>query len=67
MLKQRTPLDSGIGVAAMRAELDEQSVTSVSNQFWEQMLAIKLEPIPMAEIFCIGTRHLLGSVELSGV
>lgn len=51
----------------MRAKLDEQAVISANTQFWEQMLALKLEPVPMAEIFCVGTRHLLGSVELSGV
>jgi len=51
----------------MRAQLDEKSVISASMQFWEQMLAMKLEPVPMAEIFCVGTRHLLGTVELSGV
>jgi CheY-specific phosphatase CheX len=51
----------------MQAQVDEQSVINASNQFWEQMLAITLEPVPMAEIFCVGTRHLLGSVELSGV
>lgn len=51
----------------MRAEVDEQSVITANTQFWEQMLAIRLEPVPMAEIFCVGTRHLLGSVELSGV
>lgn len=51
----------------MRAQVDEESVINANNQFWEQMLAIKLEPVPMAEIFCVGTRHLLGSVELSGV
>jgi len=50
----------------MRAELDEQAVISANSQFWEQMLAIKLDHVPMAEIFCVGTRHLLGSVELSG-
>lgn len=51
----------------MRAQVDEQSVISANSQFWEQMLSMKLEPVPMAEIFCVGTRHLLGSVELSGV
>ena len=51
----------------MRAKVDEQSVISANAQFWEQMLAMKVEPVPMAEIFCVGTRHLLGSVELSGV
>ena len=51
----------------MRAEIDEQSVIGANSQFWEQMLDLKLEPVPMAEIFCVGTRHLLGTVELSGV
>jgi hypothetical protein len=51
----------------MRTQLDKQSVISANSQFWEQMLAMKLEPVPMAEIFCVGTRHLLGSVELSGM
>jgi CheY-specific phosphatase CheX len=50
----------------MRANLDEQSVISANAQFWEQMLSINLEAVPMAEIFCVGTRHLLGTVELSG-
>ena len=51
----------------MQACLDEQSVINANSQFWEQMLALKLEPVPMAEVFCVGKRHLLGSVELSGV
>jgi CheY-specific phosphatase CheX len=51
----------------MLFDLDEQSVIKANAQFWEQMLAFKLEPVPMAEIFCVGTRHLLGSVQLSGV
>jgi chemotaxis protein CheX len=50
----------------MWAQLDEQSVINANSQFWEQMLSIKLAPVPMAEIFCVGTRHLLGTVELSG-
>jgi CheY-specific phosphatase CheX len=51
----------------MRVQLDEQSVINANNQFWEQMLDFKLEHVPMADTFCVGTRHLLGSVELSGV
>jgi CheY-specific phosphatase CheX len=50
----------------MRAQIDEQSVINANAQFWEQMLDLKLEPVPIAEIFCVGTRHLLGTVELSG-
>jgi CheY-specific phosphatase CheX len=56
-----------MGERTMQVHLDEQSEISANTQFWEQMLAIKLEPVAMAEIFCVGTRHLLGSVELSGV
>lgn len=56
-----------MGERIIRAQLDEQSVISANAQFWEQMLAIRLEPVPMAKIFCVGMRHLLGSVELSGV
>ena len=51
----------------MRAQIDEQSVISANAQFWEQMLAMKVEPAPMAEVFCVGIRHLMGSVELSGM
>lgn len=51
----------------MKAQLDEQSVIKANAQFWEQMLGIHLEPVPMADIFCVGTRHVLGSVNLSGV
>ncbi len=51
----------------MRAQLDEKSVINANMQFWEQMLAMKLEPVPMAEVFCVGTSHLLGTVELFGM
>jgi CheY-specific phosphatase CheX len=58
---------SGMGERTMRAQLDEDSLINANAQFWEQMLAMRLEPVPMAEQFCVGTRHLLGSVELSGM
>jgi CheY-specific phosphatase CheX len=51
----------------MRARLDEQSVIKANAQFWEQMLAMKLEPMPSAEQFCVEAGHMLGSVALSGV
>lgn len=51
----------------MKGLLDEQAVIGASNQFWEQMLAMRLEPAPMAKVFCVGTHHLLGSVDLSGM
>jgi CheY-specific phosphatase CheX len=50
----------------MPAQLDEQSVICANSQFWEQMLAMKLEHVPAAEMICVGHRHLLGSVELAG-
>ncbi|HEY1903619.1 MAG TPA: chemotaxis protein CheX [Terracidiphilus sp.] len=51
----------------MRAQLDEQSVIKANAQFWEQMLAMKLEPVPSAEQFCVEAGHMLGSVALNGV
>lgn len=53
----------------MRVQLDEESVISANSQFWEQMLAMKLEPVllPTAQKLCIGTRHLLATVKLSGM
>lgn len=51
----------------MRAQLDEQSVIKANQQFWEQMLAMKLEAIPCAEEFSVGAGHLLGSVALTGM
>jgi len=60
---------SGMGVRTMRVQLDEESVISANSQFWEQMLAMRLEPVlmPMAQELCVGTRHLLGTVKLSGM
>ena len=51
----------------MRAHGDQECVIKANSQFWEQMLAMRLEPVPMAEQFCVGNGHLLGSVELSGM
>ena len=58
---------SGMGVRTMRVQLDEESVISANSQFWEQMLAVKLEPVlmPIAQKFRVGSRHMLGTVELS--
>ena len=51
----------------MRVQLDEESMMSANSQFWEQMLAMRLEPVlmPIAQELCVGTRHLLATVELS--
>jgi len=51
----------------MRAQLDEGSVITASAQFWEQMLSMSLKPVPIREKFCVGERHLIGSVSLAGV
>jgi CheY-specific phosphatase CheX len=52
---------------AMKAQLDEGTVIKASTGFWEQMLAMTLEQAPIRDRFCVGTRHLRGSVELGGV
>jgi CheY-specific phosphatase CheX len=51
----------------MRAKLDQQNVINANSQFWEQMLAMTLSALPVAEEFCVGAGHMLGSVNLSGV
>ncbi len=51
----------------MRAELSEQNVIKASAQFWEQMLAMQLEPIVMDAAICWDGRHVCGIVALSGV
>jgi len=51
----------------MRAQLDEQSVINANSQFWEQMLAMTLEPLPRPAEFRVAAGHVLGSVTLGGV
>ncbi|MGD0096659.1 MAG: chemotaxis protein CheX [Terracidiphilus sp.] len=51
----------------MRVLLDEQCVINANSQFWEQMLAMKLVPLPAPEEFCIGAGHVLGCIDLGGV
>ncbi|MDR3750000.1 MAG: chemotaxis protein CheX [Terracidiphilus sp.] len=51
----------------MRAQVDEECVIKANSQFWEQMLAMTLEPLPVTEKFCVDAGHILGSVDLSGV
>jgi CheY-specific phosphatase CheX len=51
----------------MQVHLDEGSLIKASTQFWEQMLAMTLEQVPIRGKFCVGARHLLGSVHLAGV
>jgi CheY-specific phosphatase CheX len=51
----------------VQVQLDEESLIKASTQFWEQMLAMTLRQVPIRGEFCVGTRHLLGSVQLAGV
>jgi CheY-specific phosphatase CheX len=50
----------------MRVQLDEESVIKANAQFWEQMLVMTLDSMLIAEQFCVGAGHILGSVNLSG-
>jgi CheY-specific phosphatase CheX len=51
----------------MKALVDEQCVIKANSQFWEQMLAMILDPVPADGEFCVAPRHVLGSVNLAGV
>jgi CheY-specific phosphatase CheX len=51
----------------MKALVDEQCVIKANSQFWEQMLAMILNPVPANGEFCVGAKHVLGSVQLGGV
>ncbi len=50
----------------MRAELDESAIIKANAQFWEQMLAMTLAPMPQPCEFCVGPGHVHALVELSG-
>jgi hypothetical protein len=56
-----------IGERRMRAKLDKQCVIHANSQFWEQMLAMTLVPLPGPGEFSVAAGHLLGSVRLGGV
>jgi CheY-specific phosphatase CheX len=51
----------------MRAQIDEQCVINANVQFWEQMLAMTLDPLAAPRKFCVSSGHILGSVNLGGV
>jgi CheY-specific phosphatase CheX len=51
----------------MRAQLGEECVIKANSQFWEQMLAMTLETLPVPEEFCVGPGHMLGAVTFYGV
>jgi CheY-specific phosphatase CheX len=48
-------------------QIDEQCVINANAQFWEQMLAMTLDPLVAPEEFCAGAGHVLGGVNLGGV
>ena len=50
----------------MRAQINEDAIMTANAQFWEQMLNMHLNPVPLSEDFCVAAGHLLGSVSLSG-
>ena len=50
----------------MWAELDEASLVKANAQFWEPMIAMRLEPVTGSDEFCVGPGHLIGSVNLNG-
>jgi CheY-specific phosphatase CheX len=50
----------------MRAQLDEQSVIKANGQFWDQMLAMKLEPRLTPQEFSAAAGHLYGCCALTG-
>jgi len=51
----------------MQAQIDRQCVIKANAQFWEQMLAMTLAPVPHEAPFLASAGHLLGTVLLSGV
>lgn len=51
----------------MNAQIDEASVINANSQFWEQMLAMHLDHLPIADEACMGAGHFCASVRLSGV
>jgi CheY-specific phosphatase CheX len=50
----------------MAIELDESSIIQANSQFWEQMLAMKLDTMATPDEFCLAAGHVLGTVSLSG-
>jgi CheY-specific phosphatase CheX len=59
----------------MQVRVTEENIQRANAQFWEQMLAMQLEPIDLMEISaeepvlarCIGPEHVMGSCDLAGV
>lgn len=50
----------------MHAELDRSTVITANAQFWEQMVAISVAPLPQSEPLCLEPGHIDAWVTLSG-
>jgi len=50
----------------MHSAVTESSIERANAQFWEQMLAMQLDPVGATGQRSIGTNHVLGSCDLSG-
>jgi CheY-specific phosphatase CheX len=59
----------------MQVRVTAENIEKANAQFWEQMLAMRLEPISLGEgslaepvlARCIGPEHVVGSCDLAGV
>ena len=51
----------------MKVQLNQQCVINASEQFWEQMLATRLESMPDVGEFSVEAGHMFGMVALNGV
>ncbi len=50
----------------MHSAVTEASIQRANLQFWEQMLAMELEPLESSGRRCIGAEHVMGSCDLAG-
>lgn len=50
----------------MWPQVDEECVIKANSNFWEQMLAMTLNPVPLSGEFSVGAGHMLGCVNFSG-
>jgi CheY-specific phosphatase CheX len=54
----------------MPVTVTEENICNANALFWEQMLAMHVEPVQRtteAEVRCIGAKHIVGSCDLAGV
>jgi CheY-specific phosphatase CheX len=50
----------------MHSAVTEAGIHRASAQFWEQMLAMELEPVESSGMRSIGVNHMMGSCDLAG-